>query len=164
MRVFGFAGWSGSGKTTLIEQILPFLLIQGLRVATVKHVHHAVDLDTPGKDSWRHRTAGASQVALVSRARMALLRETPAAEASLSDVLATMASADLVLVEGYKHHPIPKIEVHRRARGGDWLYREDPHVIALATDATPQNAPPVYALQDIEGMCALIRARAAEYT
>ncbi len=164
MRIFGFAGWSGSGKTTLIEKVLPALRAQGLRVATIKHVHHAVDLDVPGKDSWRHRQAGADQVAIISRARLAILSETPEAELGLAEVLARLAPVDLVLVEGFKHHPVPKIEVHRQARGGDWLYPADPFIIALASDAAPATALPVFTLDDIEAITGLIMARAADIT
>ncbi len=160
MRVFGFAGWSGSGKTTLIERLLPLLRQQGLRVATIKHVHHAVDLDIPGKDSWRHRQAGAEQVAIVSQARLAILSETPHGELRLEQVLTRLAPVDLVLIEGFKRHPIPKIEVHRIEQGGAWLHPDDPTIIALATNASPRTSLPVLALDDLASLVTLVQKHA----
>ncbi|MFN3717109.1 MAG: molybdopterin-guanine dinucleotide biosynthesis protein B [Thiobacillus sp.] len=137
MKVFGIAGFSGSGKTTLIERVLPGLRERGLAVAVLKHTHHAVDLDQPGKDSWRAREAGAAAVLLVSDARSALLLEHRAGQPTLADLLARLPPCDLVLVEGWKRSPIAKLEVHRAVTGKPWLYPHDPCVRAVAADADP---------------------------
>ena len=118
MRVFGIAGYSGSGKTTLIEKLLVELTRRGLRVSVIKHAHHGFDIDRPGKDSYRHRDAGASEVMIASGERWALLHELRSAtEPGLSDYLARFSACDLVLVEGFKSEPIPQLEVHRAANG-----------------------------------------------
>lgn len=141
MKVFGLAGWSGSGKTTLLEKLIPLFVARGLRVATVKQAHHDVYLDQPGKDSYRHRAAGASEVLLASSARWALLHELRgAAEPSLEQHLARLSPCDLVLVEGFKREAIPKLEVHRPANGKALLYPDDGHIIGVASDA-PLDAP-----------------------
>lgn len=135
MKVFGFAGYSGSGKTTLIEQLIPRFVMEGLRVSLIKHAHHGFDLDRPGKDSFRHREAGACEVMLISDQRWVLMHELRgAAEPPLKEQLARLSSCDLVLVEGFKNTAIPKIEVHRTANGKPLLYPENPHVVALASD------------------------------
>lgn len=142
MRIFGLAGWSGSGKTTLMTALIPELVAQGLSVSTVKHAHHAFDIDQPGKDSWRHREAGASEVMVASERRWALMHELrDAAEPPLERLVAQMSPVDLILVEGFKHHPHPKIEVSRTALGKPPLYPEDPHVVALASDERPRLLP-----------------------
>lgn len=143
MQVIGFAGWSGAGKTTLIEQLIPRLVAAGRRVSLLKHAHHDFDLDTPGKDSWRHRAAGASEVLVASSRRWALLRELRGEpEPALEAHLARLAGADLVLVEGWKAAAIPKIEVHRPALGLPLLHPADPHIVALATDAPTHASLP----------------------
>lgn len=143
MQVIGFAAWSGAGKTTLIERLIPRLVAAGRRVSVLKHAHHDFDLDTPGKDSWRHRAAGASEVLVASGRRWALMRELAGqAEPSLEEHLARLADADLVLVEGWKGAAIPKIEVHRPALGLPLLHPADPHIVALATDAPVPTALP----------------------
>lgn len=137
MKVLGFAGYSGSGKTTLIEQLIPRLTRQGLRVSLIKHAHHNFDIDHPGKDSYRHREAGASEVMLVSGRRWAMvheLRDEP--EPSLEEQLARMSPCDLILVEGFKKSAIPKIEIHRPAHGAPRMPAEEMNIIALATDST----------------------------
>ncbi len=135
MKVFGFAGYSGSGKTTLIEQLIPRFVMEGLRVSLIKHAHHGFDLDRPGKDSFRHREAGASEVLLISDQRWVLMHELRGAtEPSLEEQLARMSPCDLVLVEGFKNIAIPKIEVHRPANGKPLIFPENPHVVALASD------------------------------
>ena len=112
MRVFGLAGWSGSGKTTLMTALIPEFVARGLAVSTIKHAHHAFDIDQPGKDSWRHRQAGAREVIVASNRRWALMRELrEAPEPSLDELLQKMSPVDLVHVEGFKRHPHPKIEV-----------------------------------------------------
>ena len=137
MKVFGISGYSGSGKTTLIERVLPVLAARGLRVAVLKHTHHSVDLDQPGKDSWRAREAGAAAVLLVSDARSALLVEHRAAPPEFAELLASLPPCDLVLVEGWKREPIAKLEVHRAATGKPWLFLTDPYVRAVAADTDP---------------------------
>jgi len=136
MRVFGFAGWSGSGKTTLIEQVVPRLVARGIRVSLVKHAHHRFDVDRPGKDSYRHRHAGCSEVLVTSRERWALMHELRGGrELTLPETLARLSPCDLVLIEGYKAAPIPKLEVWRPAAGKPLLYPRDPHIVAIATDS-----------------------------
>jgi molybdopterin-guanine dinucleotide biosynthesis protein B len=162
MRIIGLAGWSGSGKTTLITRVIPVLVGRGLKVATVKHAHHEFDLDRPGKDSWLHREAGASEVAVVSSRRWALvheLRNEP--EPSLTDVLAKLGPADLVIVEGYKRHAHPKLEIWRASVGKPLLYPEDDCIVAIASDAPlPQAQLPVLMLDDIEGIANVLQAEA----
>lgn len=133
MKAFGFAGYSGAGKTTLIEQLLPRFTATGLRVSLIKHTHHDFDVDRPGKDSYRHRQAGATEVMLVCEQRWILLhelRERP--EPDFAEQLTRLSPCDLVLVEGYKQTPIPKLEVHRYANGKPFIWPENPNVVALA--------------------------------
>ena len=135
MRIFGLAGWSGSGKTTLMTALIPEFVARGISVSTLKHAHHAFDVDQPGKDSWRHRQAGASEVMVVSERRWALmheLRNEP--EPGLDELLPRMTPVDLLLVEGFKRHPHPKIEVYRRSLGKSPLYPDDGYVAAVASD------------------------------
>jgi molybdopterin-guanine dinucleotide biosynthesis protein B len=142
MRVFGFAGWSGSGKTTLIERVIPRLVAAGNRVSLIKHAHHTFDIDQPGKDSFRHRAAGCEEVLITSGHRWALMHELRgAAEPTLDDALRRMSAVDLVLVEGYKAAPIPKLEIWRPSARKPLLYPTDPHILAIATDS-PQALPP----------------------
>ena len=157
LKVLGIAGYSGSGKTTLMERMIPLLVGEGVRVSVIKHAHHAVDLDTPGKDSWRHRQAGAYEVIVASGRRWALLHELrEAPEAPLSELMSRLTPCDLVLVEGFKREPIPKLEVHRTANGTAPLYPDDPNVIAVCTDAVLPNAPPTFRLDDYAGVAAFI--------
>lgn len=156
-KVFGFAGYSGAGKTTLIEKLIPRLVARGLVVSLIKHAHHAFDIDHPGKDSWRHRKAGATEVLLTSRNRWALmheLRDEP--EPGLHRQLALLSPCDLVLVEGYKTADIPKIEVHRPSTGNPRLHPDDPAIVAVACDAPLASTLPVLALDDIDGIAAFI--------
>jgi len=135
MKVFGFAGWSGSGKTTLIEKLIPIFVGEGLTVAVIKHAHHDFDVDQPGKDSHRHRTAGASEVLVSSARRWVLmheLRETP--EPTLEVLMQHVSPCDLLLVEGFKKEAIPKLEVHRSTMGKPLLFPDDPHIVAVAGD------------------------------
>ena len=145
MRIFGFAGWSGSGKTTLIEQVIPHLVAHGLSVSLVKHAHHTFDIDQPGKDSFRHREAGCGEVLITSGLRWALMHELRGvAELSFEDAVAKLSPVDLVLIEGYKAAPIPKLEIWRAAVRKPLLYPTDPHILAIATDsaaALPPLAP-----------------------
>ena len=135
MNIYGIIGWKNAGKTSLMERLVTEITGRGFRVSTVKHVHHDVDLDQPGKDTYRHRMAGAEEVVLASANRMALLREHRAGEPDLAVILARMAAVDLVLVEGYKRDTHPKIEVFRREAGHDLIQPGDPMVRAVATDA-----------------------------
>ena len=135
MRIFGLAGWSGSGKTTLMTALIPEFVARGVTVSTIKHAHHAFDVDQPGKDSWLHRQAGASEVMVVSERRWALMRELRGApEPALDELVARMAPVDLLLVEGFKRHPHPKIEVYRPSLGKPPLHPDDPFVVAVACD------------------------------
>ena len=158
MRIFGLAGWSGSGKTTLLTRLLPELTRHGLSVSTVKHAHHSFDPDQEGKDSWRHREAGASEVMIATARRWALIHEhRGAAEPPLEVLLGRMSPVDLVLVEGFKRGSHAKLEVHRPALGKPLLCREDPHIVALASDAPVAGvAVPVFALGDIAGIARFI--------
>ncbi|MEO5862011.1 MAG: molybdopterin-guanine dinucleotide biosynthesis protein B [Burkholderiales bacterium] len=135
MKVIGFAGFSGSGKTTLIEAVIPLLVSRGLRVSLIKHAHHDFDVDRPGKDSYRHRAAGADEVLVTSSRRWVVMHELrDAAEPSLNDHLRRLSDCDIALVEGFKRAPITKIEVHRAALNAPLIYPTDPHVVAVATD------------------------------
>ena len=140
-KVFGFAGYSGSGKTTLIEQVIPLCTGRGLRVSLIKHVHHRFDIDRPGKDSYRHREAGCTEVLLTSGLRWALMHELRGEEEpTLEEQLQLLAPCDLVLVEGFKASPVPKIEVYRPANGGPPLYPDNASIVAVVTDA-PLESP-----------------------
>lgn len=158
LAVFGLAGWSGSGKTTLLEKLIPILVQGGLKVSTLKHAHHHADTDTPGKDSWRHREAGAHEVLLVTASRWALmheLRHEP--EPGLAQMLKHLSPCDLVLVEGFKREAIPKLEIHRQALGKPWLYPEDGLIGAVASDVPPSGKLPRFELDDIAGIASFIR-------
>ncbi|MSQ70104.1 MAG: molybdopterin-guanine dinucleotide biosynthesis protein B [Betaproteobacteria bacterium] len=157
MKIFGFAGWSGSGKTTLIEQLIPRFVAHGLRVSLIKHAHHEFDADIPGKDSYRHRHAGCQEVLITSRVRWALMHELRGEdELSLDECVRHMAPCDLLLVEGHKRHPMPKLEIWRAGNGKPLLHPDDPHIVAVATDGEwdapgsgPATALPRYHLNDI---------------
>src|SRR5499426_3204519 len=155
MRIIGLAGWSGSGKTTLITKLIPRLIARGIKVSTLKHAHHGFDLDQPGKDSFFHRAAGATEVIISSAKRWAILhelREEP--EWDLRTLVAKMSSVDLVLVEGFKRDAFPKLEIHRKENGKPLLHPEDPRIVAIAADiALPQAKVPVVDLNDIEIIC-----------
>ncbi|NVK19563.1 MAG: molybdopterin-guanine dinucleotide biosynthesis protein B [Methylocystaceae bacterium] len=135
MKIFGIVGTSGSGKTTLLEQIIPILRERGLSISTIKHTHHQFDVDKPGKDSYRQREAGAEEVMLASRHRWALLHEIREQdEPEIEDLLKHMSPVDLVLVEGFKKHAHPKIEIYRPANGRDPLWPHDETILAVASD------------------------------
>ena len=155
--VFGFAGQSGSGKTTLMEGVIPAMVAWGVRVSVIKHTHHAVDLDQPGKDSSRHRSAGAAEVLLASGQRWALLHELrDAPEPELPVLLERLSPCDLVLVEGFKRQSIPKIEILRRGHERPALFPDDPHVVALAADCPVQTTLPVFGLSDYNSIAVFI--------
>jgi molybdopterin-guanine dinucleotide biosynthesis protein B len=156
MRVIGLAGWSGAGKTTLLRRLIPALIAQGVRVSTLKHAHHEFDIDQPGKDSWEHRQAGATEVLISSANRWALMHELRgAAEPGLPALLARLSPVDLVLVEGFKRGPHPKIEVHREANGKPFLHPEDGSIVAIATDAPDLFEVPKVALEDVDAIAAV---------
>lgn len=158
-RLVGVAGWSNAGKTTLIEKLVAHFSGKGLRVATIKHSHHKFDIDKPGSDTERHRRAGASETAIVSGSRVAVIEEIETrGEPSLEDVAQRLKPADLIFVEGYKSAPIPKIEVRRLAAATERvLASSDPNVIAVAADYDVDgHGKPVIGLDDIEGLAAVI--------
>ena len=140
-KVLGIVGWSGSGKTTLLVALLPLLRARGLTVSTIKHTHHGFDMDRPGKDSYRHREAGAHEVLVASSVRWALLHEVAGAEPDLPALLSKLAPVDLVLVEGFKAHPYPKLEVHRPALAKPPIWQDAPDVVAVASDGRPDVGP-----------------------
>jgi len=149
MKVFGIAGYSGSGKTTLIEKLIPVFTARGLKVSVIKHAHHGFDLDRPGKDSYRHREAGAAEVLMLSGSRWVLMHELRgAAEPSLEEQLAILSPCDLVLIEGFKAAAVPKVEVHRPAHGKPPLFPDNPHVVAVACDGRVDTALPLLPLND----------------
>ena len=138
MKVVGFAGFSGAGKTTLVERLIPALKMHGLRVSVVKHAHHDFDIDHPGKDSWRHRQAGAFEVVIASDQRLALMREFEQPALRVHHLVAELyPGVDWVLVEGFKDSDLLKIEVWRAASGKPVLYPEDAFIAAIATDSPP---------------------------
>jgi molybdopterin-guanine dinucleotide biosynthesis protein B len=142
MKVFGLAGWSGAGKTTLMVALVSQISERGLRVSTIKHAHHAFDVDRPGKDSYRHRDAGATEVLVASSARWALMhemRDTP--ETPLDELLTHMTPVDLLLIEGFKSHPHDKLEIHRPTLGKPMLWPDDPHIVAVASDVPLDDLP-----------------------
>jgi molybdopterin-guanine dinucleotide biosynthesis adapter protein len=164
MRVFGFAGFSGSGKTTLIEQLIPVFRGKGLAVSLIKHAHHEFDVDQPGKDSYRHRQAGCQEVLLTSHLRWALMHELRGApELTLTDTLARLSPCDLVLVEGFKGAPIPKLEVYRAHIGKPLLHPHDTYIVAVATDSPLESSLPVLYLTDIAGISAFVLEASQEF-
>jgi molybdopterin-guanine dinucleotide biosynthesis protein B len=162
MRIIGLAGWSGSGKTTLLAKIIPRLVVRGYAVSTVKHAHHDFDVDTPGKDSYVHRMAGATEVLVASGRRWALmheLRDEP--EPSVYDLLAKMSAVDLVLIEGFKAAQHMRIEVYRRAVGKPALHPDNPQIAGIVSDTPfPDAGRPVVHIDDIDGVVELVLARA----
>jgi molybdopterin-guanine dinucleotide biosynthesis protein B len=161
MQVFGIAGWSGSGKTTLLKGLIPDLIGRGLSVSSVKHAHHAFDIDVPGKDSYEHRAAGAREVMISSANRWALMHELKGDdEPSLDELIARMSPVDLLLVEGFKWEAHPKLEVHRPGVGKPLLQPDDPHIVAVASDTRLSGLDvPVIDLADIRGIADFIVRR-----
>jgi molybdopterin-guanine dinucleotide biosynthesis protein B len=159
MKRFGFAGFSGSGKTTLIEQLIPLFTARGLRVSLIKHAHHAFDVDQPGKDSYRHRRAGAHEVLVTSSRRWALMHELRGeAEPPLEALIERLSACDLLLVEGFKRAALPKLEVYRAAVGEAPLHPHDPHIVAVATDTALEAPIPVLDLNQPEAIGEFILA------
>ena len=159
MKVYGIVGWKNAGKTGLMERLVAEIAGRGLRVSTVKHAHHGFDVDQPGTDSHRHRMAGASEVLLASRARIALMAELRGApEPTLAELLARLAPADLVLIEGFKRESHPKIEAHRAETGNPLIAPGDATIRAVASDAPLELDRPVFDLDDTRGIAAFILA------
>jgi molybdopterin-guanine dinucleotide biosynthesis protein B len=158
MKVFGLAGWSGSGKTTLTARLLPELIGRGLKVSTMKHAHHSFDIDQPGKDSYVHRMAGATEVMVASAHRWALMHEhRGASEPTAAELIRQMAPVDLLLIEGFKRESHPKLEVYRQANGKPLLHPEDPHIVAVASDVNLPGCPlPVIGIDDVAGVADFI--------
>jgi len=157
MKVICLAGWSGAGKTTLLAQLIPHFNEQGLRVSVIKHAHHNFDVDKPGKDSWRHREAGATEVLVASEKRWALMHELRGAdEPRLPELLKKLSPVDLVVVEGFKREPYCKIEVHRAANGKPLLFADDPGIVGIATDTAVETRLPTVHLDDIPAVAALM--------
>ena len=163
MRIIGLAGWSGSGKTTLLAKVIPRIVARGLKVSTLKHAHHGFDVDQPGKDSHTHRMAGASEVLVSSANRWALVHELRGqAEPVLGALLTKLSPVDLVVVEGYKAEPHPKLEVYRAAVGKPLLHPNDPAIVAIASDELlPAARIPVVDLDDVERIADLLIRHAA---
>lgn len=150
MNVYGVTGWKNTGKTTLTEKLIAEMVARGLRVSSIKHAHHDTEIDHPGRDSYRHRLAGAGQVIVSSPARWALLTELRGArEPDLETLLAQLAPCDLVLVEGYKRAPHPKVEAHRAATGRPLLAPGNPTIRALASDVALDHPLPRFDLDDV---------------
>ena len=160
MKIFGLAGWSGSGKTTLMVRLLPELVGRGHTVSTIKHAHHSFEIDTPGKDSFEHRSAGATEVMITGGMRWALMHENrDAGEPVIEDLLRHMTPVDLLMVEGFKTYDHPKLEVHRLATGKPLICREDDRIVALASDEAIEGlAIPVLNLNDIPAIADFIIA------
>ncbi len=157
MKVIGFAGWSGSGKTTLVEQVIGLLEARGLVVSLIKHAHHDFDIDYPGKDSWRHRHAGCREVLVTGGKRWAVMHELRGRdELSLNEALAQLSPCDLVLVEGFKRQPIPKIEIYRAEIGKPLLFMDDPNIIAVASDVPHATTLPQLDLNDTAAVTGFI--------
>ncbi len=159
MKTFGFAGWSGSGKTTLIEKLIPRFVQRGFKVSVIKHAHHTFDVDQAGKDSYRHRHAGASEVMVTSSRRWVLMHELRGErEPTFDEQVQRISPCDLLIVEGFKFTRIPKLEVWRAVTGEPLLHPKDPDIVAIATDADVQTALPVFDLNDPDAIVNFILA------
>jgi molybdopterin-guanine dinucleotide biosynthesis protein B len=163
MRIIGLAGWQNSGKTTLLAKVIPRLVARGRTVSTVKHAHEGFDVDQPGKDSHTHRMAGATEVLVGSAKRFALVHELRGAEEpSLGELLARLSPVDLVIVEGYKAHPHPKLEVHRACIGKPLIHPNDSWIVAVASDVPlPGTELPVLSLDDIDTIADVLLVESA---
>ncbi|MDG1170224.1 MAG: molybdopterin-guanine dinucleotide biosynthesis protein B [Sulfitobacter sp.] len=157
MRLYGVVGWKNAGKTGLMERLVTEITGRGITVSTVKHAHHSFDVDHPGKDSFRHRAAGATEVLLASRNRFALMHELrDAQEPRLDDLLARLSPVDLVLIEGYKRDSHPKVEAHRAETGNPLIAPEDPTIRAVASDTAVDLDRPVFDLNDTKAIADFI--------
>ena len=168
MKVVGFSGYSGSGKTTLVEQLIARLRLAGQRVSVVKHAHHSFDIDQPGKDSWRHRQAGAFEVVIASDRRLAKIRECEVqADPTVHQLIAELYDCDWVLVEGFKSAALPKIEVWRAAADKPAQYPNDPHIVAVCTDSADQlpepTGLPLFDLNDPDAVAHFLLGNPARY-
>ncbi|QJR15068.1 molybdopterin-guanine dinucleotide biosynthesis protein B [Usitatibacter palustris] len=157
MKLIGIAGFSGNGKTTLIEKLVPIFVREGLKVSLIKHAHHEFDVDKPGKDSHRHRQAGCTEVLVSSSRRWALMHELRSvSEPTLPELLSHFSPCDLVIVEGYKHADIPKVEVHRKDANSPTLHPEDANVVAVATDEALPTKLPQFSIDDAEAIASFV--------
>jgi molybdopterin-guanine dinucleotide biosynthesis protein B len=157
MKIFGFAGWSGSGKTTLIERLIPLFVAHGLKVSLIKHAHHTFDVDQPGKDSYRHRHAGCSEVLVSSSRRWALVHELRGApEPGFAELIERVSPCDLLLVEGFKREKLPKLEVYRASVGEPLIHPHDPDIAGIASDQRIESKLPQFDLDDVPGIAAFI--------
>jgi len=157
MKIFGFAGWSGSGKTTLIEKLIPLFVGRGLKVSLIKHAHHTFDVDQPGKDSYRHRHAGCTEVLVSSSRRWALVHELRGAvEPGFAELLERLSPCDLVLIEGFKRERMPKLEVYRAVTGEPLLHPKDEDIVAIASDQRVETRLPQFDLDDATGIAAFV--------
>jgi molybdopterin-guanine dinucleotide biosynthesis protein B len=165
VRLIGLAGWSGSGKTTLLVKLLPVLIARGRSVSTLKHAHHAFDVDQPGKDSFNHRLAGAREVLISSERRWALMHELRTeAEPTLAELVPHLSPVDLVIVEGFKAERHVKLEVHREAVGKPLLHPSDTNIVAIASDRRPSNVRLPFAdINDVEAIAELVDRLARPY-
>ncbi len=161
MKLIGLAGWSGAGKTTLLTRVIPHLVTRGLKVSTIKHAHHSFDVDVPGKDSHRHREAGATEVLVSSGKRFALMHELrDETEWPLADLLRKMSPVDLLIIEGFKRDHHPKIEVHRAENGKPFLFPDDANIVAVASDTQPNTKLPLIHIDEIERIAATMIEKA----
>lgn len=159
MKLYGVTGWKNAGKTGLMERLVTEITGRGVTISTIKHAHHSFDVDHPGKDSHRHRIAGASEVILSSRKRVAQMTELRGAEEpTLASLLARLAPVDLVLVEGYKRDRHPKVEAHRAATGNPLIAPDDPTIRAVASDTPLELDRPVFDLNDTKAIADFILA------
>jgi molybdopterin-guanine dinucleotide biosynthesis protein B len=157
MKIFGFAGWSGSGKTTLIEKLIPLFVQRGLKISLIKHAHHTFDVDQPGKDSYRHRHAGCTEVLVSSSRRWALVHELRGArEPGFAELVERLSPCDLVLVEGFKRERLPKLEVWRAATGEALLHAGDRDIVALAADSRVDTKLPQFDLDDAPAIAGFV--------
>ncbi len=160
MKLFGVTGWKDSGKTGLMERLVAEITARGITVSTVKHAHHVFDVDQPGKDSYRHREAGACEVLLASRKRVAIMQELrDSQEPTLADLLVRLRPVDLVLVEGYKRDTHPKIEAHRAETGNPLIAPDDPTILAVASDTPLELDRPVFDLDSTSEIADFILAQ-----
>lgn len=149
MKIFGFAGWSGSGKTTLIEKLIPLFVERRLRVSLIKHAHHSFEVDQPGRDSYRHRHAGCTEVLVTSSRRWVLMHELRGEpERGFAELAQRVSPCDLLLVEGFKRERMPKLEVYRAAVGEPLLHPHDPDIVAVACDQHLETVLPQFELDD----------------